>query len=270
MSLMRSLPVSLFLALVAAPAAAQPEAPTPVEPAEPTPVEPVAETTTTPEPTAAEVEAAWAETALEDDASESLQMHGWVSQGVMASSGNNYLANTTKGSFEFFEAGLNVTKELGTNLRAGVQIFAQDLGPIGNYAPIIDWAYVDYRSKPWLGVRAGRFKMPLYLYNERMDTDMTRTTVLMPQAVYDQLRSEVQQYSAALADRPHVIVLTKRDLLPEGDAVHVLDAPGAARQLAISSASGSGLEELKEYLFRFVAEAKATEVLREPEEWPSE
>ena len=91
-----------------------------------------------------------------------------------------------------------------------------------------------------------------------------------PQAVYDQLRSEVRQYSPALAERPHVIVLTKRDLLPEGDAVPVLDAQDAAGQLTISSASGSGLEELKEYLFRFVAEAKATEVPTEAEEWPSE
>jgi GTP-binding protein len=91
-----------------------------------------------------------------------------------------------------------------------------------------------------------------------------------PQAVYAQLRNEVRQYSAALADRPHVIVLTKRDLLPEDDAVPALDAPDAARQLTISSASGSGLEELKEFLFRFVAEARALEVPFPDEEWPSE
>jgi GTP-binding protein len=91
-----------------------------------------------------------------------------------------------------------------------------------------------------------------------------------PQAVYDQLRSEVQRYSSALADRPHIVVLTKRDLLPEGDAVPVLLAPGAARQLTISSAAGSGLEDLKEYLFRFVAEARANEPPPADEGWPSE
>lgn len=91
------------------------------------------------------------------------------------------------------------------------------------------------------------------------------------QVVYDQLREEVRQYSATLVDRPHVVVLTKRDLLPEGDAVPVLDAPGADRQLAISSASGSGLEELKEYLFRFVAEARANEPPPDDDdEWPPE
>ena len=91
-----------------------------------------------------------------------------------------------------------------------------------------------------------------------------------PQGVYDQLRSEVRQYSPALAARPHLIVLAKRDLLPEGDAVPVLDAPEASGQRVISSSSGSGLEELKEYLWRFVADAKAQEAPPADEEWPSE
>jgi hypothetical protein len=192
--------LSVLLMLVAAPAVAQP-AGEPVEaevvPAEAVVPEPevapvtTAEPVAAPEPAPADVtataaEAEWSDPSLEDDTSESLQLHGWVSQGVMASVENNYLANTTDGSFEFFEAGINVTKELGSDLRAGVQIFAQDLGPIGNYEPVIDWAYIDYRRKPSFAVRAGKFKMPLYLYNERMDTDMTRTAVLMPQAVYDQ------------------------------------------------------------------------------------
>jgi GTP-binding protein len=80
-----------------------------------------------------------------------------------------------------------------------------------------------------------------------------------PQAVYDQLRAEVRQYSTTLAERPHLVVLSKRDLLPEGDEVPTLDAPDAVSQLTISSASGAGLEELKEFLFRFVAEARANE-----------
>jgi hypothetical protein len=67
-----------------------------------------------------------------------------------------------------------------------VQIFARDLGPVGNYKPIIDWAYVDYKLRPWFGIRAGHFKMPLFLYGDQLDSDSSRTTVLMPQAVYDQ------------------------------------------------------------------------------------
>lgn len=88
-----------------------------------------------------------------------------------------------------------------------------------------------------------------------------------PQEVYDRLRREVQAYSAALAERPHVVVLTKRDLLPAGDTAPLLQAPGAARQLTISSAAGLGLDELKEFLWRFVAEAKAVETSASADEW---
>jgi hypothetical protein len=172
--------VSLIAALALTPATAHAQSEDPAPEPEPVAAEPVAVTTAEP---VADVEA-WADPVNEDV--DTLQIHGWVSQGAMVSSGNNYLTSSKRGSFEFFETGINVTKELGTDTRAGVQIFAQDLGPIGNYDPIIDWAYVDHRIKPWFGVRAGHFKMPLYLHSERMDADMSRTAVLMPQAVYDQ------------------------------------------------------------------------------------
>ena len=77
-----------------------------------------------------------------------------------------------------------------------------------------------------------------------------------PQASYQRLRHEIAQYSEALAQKPHVVVLTKRDLLGPDDKLPDLDAPEAAGVLAISSAAGTGLEELKEYLWKFV-ESKA-------------
>jgi GTPase len=80
-----------------------------------------------------------------------------------------------------------------------------------------------------------------------------------PQASYERLRNEVAQYSEALARKPHVVVLTKRDLVGPGDPLPALDAPEAAGVLAVSSAAGAGLEELKEYLWRFVESAKVEE-----------
>jgi hypothetical protein len=172
---------------------AQPVAPE-TPPPEPPPAEP-APTPTVPA-NAPAVTTEWSDPAADDSTTDSLQIHGWMSQGAMMSTGNNYLAYTKRGSFEFFEAGLNVTKELGTDIRAGVQLFAQDLGPVGNYKPIVDWAYVDYKLRPWLGIRAGHFKMPLFLYSDQLDADMSRTTVLMPQAVYD---SHFRQLLAAVS-----------------------------------------------------------------------
>ena len=80
-----------------------------------------------------------------------------------------------------------------------------------------------------------------------------------PQAAYGRLRAEVRLYSDRLSEKPHVLVLTKRDLLPPGDPVPRLHAPEAAGVLAISSAAGSGLDELKEFLWKFVETAKTAE-----------
>jgi GTP-binding protein len=81
-----------------------------------------------------------------------------------------------------------------------------------------------------------------------------------PQQVYDRLRHEVRRYSEALAGSPHLVVLTKRDLLPADAPLPDLAAPDAAAVLAVSSAAGTGLDELKEFLWRFVERAKATTV----------
>ncbi len=80
-----------------------------------------------------------------------------------------------------------------------------------------------------------------------------------PQAVYDGLRHEIRSYSEALYAKPHVLVLSKRDLLPAGAELPALDAPDATGMLAVSSAAGTGLDELKEYLWKFVETARTAE-----------
>ena len=81
-----------------------------------------------------------------------------------------------------------------------------------------------------------------------------------PAATYQRLREEVGQYSETLTETPHVVVLTKRDLLPSSDPLPPVSAPDAAAVLAVSSAAGTGLEELKEFLWKFVETFKATEM----------
>ncbi len=79
------------------------------------------------------------------------------------------------------------------------------------------------------------------------------------QAAYDRLRNEIRLHSEALYTKPHLVVLTKRDLLPADAVLPALDAPDAADQLAISSASGAGIEQLVERLWTFVQAARAAE-----------
>jgi hypothetical protein len=113
-----------------------------------------------------------------------VKVHAFVSQGVIKTSQNNYLAASKRGSFDFTEVGINFTSSLSEKLRVGVQLFAHDLGPIGNYTPTFDWYYLDYRHSDWLGIRAGRTKIPFGLYNDSADIDAARVPILLPQSVY--------------------------------------------------------------------------------------
>jgi hypothetical protein len=114
-----------------------------------------------------------------------IEIHGFVSQGFIKSTSNNYLAeDSKKGSFEFSEVGINFSKQLTDRMRVGLQLFTHDLGPLGNYRTRFDWFYLDYRFWDFLGVRAGRTKLPFGLYNENNDIDAARVPVLLPQSVY--------------------------------------------------------------------------------------
>jgi hypothetical protein len=115
----------------------------------------------------------------------SVDVHAFASQGFILTTGNNYLANdTTHGSFQLSEVGINFTKAVTDKLGVGVQLFAQDLGVAGNYNAKVDWFYIDFRQADWLGFRAGRVKIPFGLYNEFNDIDSGRVPILLPQSVY--------------------------------------------------------------------------------------
>jgi len=113
-----------------------------------------------------------------------IQIHGFVSQGALLTSDNNFLANTERGSFEFSEGAITITKQLDSKLRVGFQLFARDLGPLGNYSAKFDWFNLDYHWRDWLGVRAGRVKIPWGLYNDSADVDAAHAVVLLPQSIY--------------------------------------------------------------------------------------
>jgi hypothetical protein len=116
----------------------------------------------------------------------SVAIHGFISQGYMQSTDNNFFGNTIDGTFKFNEFGLNITSQVSDNLRIGMQLFSRNLGYLGGPKVIVDWAYGDYLWKDWLGVRAGKIKMPLGFYNETRDVDILRTSIFLPQGVYNE------------------------------------------------------------------------------------
>jgi hypothetical protein len=113
------------------------------------------------------------------------EVHGFASQGFMVTTGNDYLvADSTRGSFQLSEVGINYRRELTDRLHFGLQLFAQNFGAGGSYAPQVDWFFLDYRWRDALGLRAGRLKVPFGFYNEVNDIDSARVPVLLPQSVY--------------------------------------------------------------------------------------
>jgi hypothetical protein len=115
-----------------------------------------------------------------------VNIHGYVSQGYMKSTHNNFFAETEDGTSEFSEAAFNLGTDVSDNLHLGIQILSRKLGEFGKGDVEIDWAYGDYRWKDWLGVRAGKMKMPHGLHNATRDIDFLRTNIFLPQSVYNE------------------------------------------------------------------------------------
>ncbi len=116
-----------------------------------------------------------------------VNIHGFISQGYLLSDDNNFLAaDTSDGTFQFNELGINFSADLAERLRVGVQFFSRDQGAIGNNDVVVDWAYGDYRWRDWLGVRAGIMRQAYGFYNETRDLDMLRNSILLPQGIYNE------------------------------------------------------------------------------------
>ncbi len=114
-----------------------------------------------------------------------VQVHGFASQGFVYSSGNNWLTmNSTSGSAGFTDFGINMSSPLTDKLRVGAQLYDRNLGQLGQYHPSLDWGGVDYRFKNWLGIRAGKVKTTLGLYNDSQDLDCLHVFALLPQGIY--------------------------------------------------------------------------------------
>src|SRR5580700_5633918 len=115
-----------------------------------------------------------------------VQIHGFASQGFVHTSDNNWLTMNTSGfgSGEFTDFGANASTQITDRFRVGAQLYDRNLGGLGNWNPELDWAYGQYKFKPWLGIRGGRVKTVLGLYNDTQDLDFLHPYALLPQSIY--------------------------------------------------------------------------------------
>ena len=114
-----------------------------------------------------------------------VQIHSFAQQGFAYSNQNNYLTMpTSQGSFAMTDAGVNISATITDKFRVGAQVYDRNIGALGDYHPQLDWAYGDYKFRDWFGIRAGKVKTVLGLFNDTQDMEFLQTFALLPQSVY--------------------------------------------------------------------------------------
>ena len=114
-----------------------------------------------------------------------IEFHGFASQGFLASTDYDYLGSSKNGSFQFNEMGVNASFSPFNRTRIMAQGFMFDLGNVNNNQAFLDYASLEYTFNDIVGVRAGRIRRPGGIYNHIQDVDLARTSVLLPQGIYD-------------------------------------------------------------------------------------
>jgi hypothetical protein len=113
-----------------------------------------------------------------------VQMHSFASEGVIYTNNNNYLTMNTTDGASFTDMGVVLSSRITSRLRVGAQVYDRDIGHLQQWHPNLDWASVDYSFSDAFGVRGGKVKTALGLYNQTQDLEFGQTWALMPQAVY--------------------------------------------------------------------------------------
>lgn len=120
---------------------------------------------------------------------DSLQIHGFASQAFIQTSDNNFFGDSDDGgTFDFRELGLNASLRPLPYLLLSAQLLSRSAGETDDGDPRLDYGFVDYSfvsdGSSRLGLRLGRIKNPLGLYNETRDVPFTRPSILLPQSIY--------------------------------------------------------------------------------------
>lgn len=121
---------------------------------------------------------------------QNLQIHGFISQAWLKSTGNNVFGKSSSdsGSFDFRELGLNASMRPLPRLQFSVQGLSRWAGEGSPGNIRLDYGFIDYtlfaEEGNQLGIRVGRMKNPLGLYNDTRDVPFTRPSILLPQSIY--------------------------------------------------------------------------------------
>jgi len=114
-----------------------------------------------------------------------VDVHGFMQQGFVVSTGNNFLTMPSDdGSLKMTDGGINLSTQITDKLRVGSQAYIRSIGQFGAGHLELDWAFADYHFRDWLGFRGGKVKTSLGLINDTQDMEFLHTWALLPQSVY--------------------------------------------------------------------------------------
>lgn len=127
---------------------------------------------------------------------EDIQFHGFASQGLFHTSGNNiYGKSKNTVSAGLTELGLNISYRAFGNLSFAAQGLYRRAGRVtGNAGKLtLDYGFVDvafpHSEAVYWGIRAGRIKNPWGLYNETRDVASTHPTISLPLIYFERSRA---------------------------------------------------------------------------------
>ena len=147
-----------------------------------------------------------------DDASEKqvtetfwdrLQLHGFGSQAAVRTSANRWFGDSPSTSFDVTEIGVNASLRAKPKLLFSAQILYRRAGDMYESNLALDYGLVDITPfaspEGRFGMRLGRIKNPLGLYNETRDVPFTHPGIFLPQVVYfDRVRNLVLSTDGAM------------------------------------------------------------------------
>ena len=128
-------------------------------------------------------------TVLSGDIPDTVQIHGFASQGLISTNHNNFFGPSEHGvSSKFTELGANLSYRPHPDLQFSAQAISRRAGETDSGNVRLDYGFIDYavsanESGRW-GVMFGKTKNPFGLYNTTRDVAFTRPSILLPQSIY--------------------------------------------------------------------------------------
>ena len=126
---------------------------------------------------------------------DNLKLHGFLTQNAIHTSANNMYGNSEHSvSTDYTEAGVNVFYSPWEKFSFSLQGLYRNAGKVDVDTVDIDYAFIDFKLNEYdqgrNGIRLGRIKNPLGLFNETRDVAFTTPSIILPQSIYyDRSRS---------------------------------------------------------------------------------